>query len=423
MFKINPAGVRPVHSLLLLLAAGIHSLPLQAAPLALAEAERIAIERDAARSQLLEESAAQADAAIAQSALPDPELRLGAVNLPTDSFALDEQAMTQLVVGVRQVFPPGDTLELNAARANWMAHGREQQAGDRAAQVRMLVRQLWLQRQAQDSKLEKLRAVIREVGPLLSARETRYATGGGQQADFLLAQLRLDRLADREMRIDEQRRASEEMLARYLGDAATRDYHQVRLVEPGSRAGLLAELETHPRVRAQDARIAAGETGQQAAAEQFGPRWALDFSYGDRRGLDATGNELPDFASAMVSMSIPLFNREAKRKAVSAAKRETRAATYARIDLLRELESRLNESWSRHANIERQLALHEDRLLPTARQAVRSSESAYANDRASLDRLVEAHVDLLELELRRIELLARRDQLRAELDYLGGTAR
>ncbi|MDX1444448.1 MAG: hypothetical protein R3270_11850, partial [Gammaproteobacteria bacterium] len=84
---------------------------------------------------------------------------------------------------------------------------------------------------------------------------------------------------------------------------------------------------------------------------------------------------------------------------------------------------RLAESWSRHADIERQLALHDEKLLPTAREVVATTERAYANDRATLDELVEAWLDQLDLELRRIELVTRRDQLRADINYLGGHER
>ena len=42
---------------------------------------------------------------IAESSLPDPKLKLGVMNLPTDSFDLEQEAMTQLQVGVIQAFP------------------------------------------------------------------------------------------------------------------------------------------------------------------------------------------------------------------------------------------------------------------------------------------------------------------------------
>jgi hypothetical protein len=41
----------------------------------------------------------------AAEALPDPVLRLGAANLPTDSFAFNQEAMTQFQVGLSQAIP------------------------------------------------------------------------------------------------------------------------------------------------------------------------------------------------------------------------------------------------------------------------------------------------------------------------------
>ena len=424
MFDSRPVTGATVRLFIALASAMVISLPVKAGSpgemLSLAEAERIAIERDAERSRLLEESGAELASAHAQSALPDPEIRLGAMNLPVDSFALDREPMTQVVLGVRQAFPPGDTLEFREQQGELQAQASERLAGDREAQVRRQLRQLLLVRQAAEQRLELIRRFRGEVQPLLEARETRYATGSGQQADYLAARLKLDRLRDREWQAGEQLAASIEMLARLLGDAARGEFQPVKLAEPVDRVSTFNAIEHHPLVQAQDARIAAGESGEGVAREQYAPRWAMDFSYGDRRGVDMTGADRPDFASAMVSMSIPLFNRGAKRSAVNAAERRTRAATYARIDLVRTLEARLAEAWSRHADISRQLALHDERLLPTARDVVSSTETAYANDRATLDELVEAVLDQLDLELRRIELLARRDQLRADITYLGG---
>lgn len=406
--------------LVLLLACSAPAIA-QEAPLSLPEAERIAVERDAGRQQLEQEAAAARDDARASSALPDPEVRLGAVNLPVDSFALDEQAMTQLLVGIRQVFPPGDTLELLEARGNQLAIGSERQAENRVRQIRLAVRRLWLERQAAAQSEQLVREVSAEVTPLLAARESRYSTGGGQQADYLAAKLKLDRLKDRELMFRERRLALTEALAGFLGEAAYRNSIPARLAAPRSRGELLDALETHPLLQAQDAQVAVRETGVELAQEKFSPRWALDVSYGDRRGVDALGVERPDFASAMISMSIPIFNRDQKRREVSAAESRKRAANWQRIDLQRRLQSQLTETLSSHSEVNRQLELQEEELLPIARQAVDSTSRAYANDLVPLDQLAETYLDLLALELRRLDLIKRRGVLQAELDYLGGS--
>ena len=77
--------------------------------------------RDAAAASLEERSAALSETAVAEAQLPDPELRFGAVNLPVDSFALDNEPMTQLLVGLRQRFPQGDTLRLRREQARSMS--------------------------------------------------------------------------------------------------------------------------------------------------------------------------------------------------------------------------------------------------------------------------------------------------------------
>jgi hypothetical protein len=84
--------------------------------LSLAEAERLAVERDAVLRQLAAESEEMRERGIAEGQLVDPKLRLGAVNFPVDSFSLDAEDMTMLEVGVSQEFPAGRTRELARKR-------------------------------------------------------------------------------------------------------------------------------------------------------------------------------------------------------------------------------------------------------------------------------------------------------------------
>mgnify|MGYP002067641612 CR=1 FL=1 len=45
-------------------------------------------------------------------ALEDPRLGIAVLNLPTDTFRFDQEAMTQFKVGISQVFPRGDSRAL-----------------------------------------------------------------------------------------------------------------------------------------------------------------------------------------------------------------------------------------------------------------------------------------------------------------------
>ena len=44
--------------------------------------------------------------------MPDPTLFAVAQSLPTDTFDTDQEPMTQLRFGIRQMFPKGDSLDI-----------------------------------------------------------------------------------------------------------------------------------------------------------------------------------------------------------------------------------------------------------------------------------------------------------------------
>jgi hypothetical protein len=60
---------------------------------------------------------AAAERVVYAGQLPDPQLVLGAINVPTDNWSLNQEDMTMVAVGVRQSIPPGDTLALRSRRA------------------------------------------------------------------------------------------------------------------------------------------------------------------------------------------------------------------------------------------------------------------------------------------------------------------
>lgn len=391
-----------------------------AQPLNLAEAEQRAIARDADRERLLAESEAAHERAIAASALPDPEVQLGLQNVPLGSFALDEEPMTQVMIGVEQMFPPGDTREFLRNRGNHLATATVAMAVDRERQLRYAVRDAWLKAQTAQRMIERAEAVLGEVRGLPAIAASRYATGGGRQSDYLAATLKLERLKDEILRAEEQRATALATLSRWLGEAPA-SLAYARLAEPAARNALADRLAMHPLLASADASIAAGEAGEAVVEESFGPRWRIGMSYGARRGVEAmTGEPRDDMASLMVGFSLPLFTKNRQDRDLAAARSETRAARYGREDMLRELLGRLDVAVQQHEQAERQRKLYEQELIPAARQVVDSINQAYADNAAGFDELVEAQLELYAFEVRRLELEERVQRARAELYYLAG---
>lgn len=95
---------------------------------------------DASRDR---ERAYQAES-ISAGTLPDPRVSVTARNLPVDTFDFNQEAMTQFSVGVTQMFPRGDTLELKRHGKKLQADEQAIQRSERRARVRLIISRLWL---------------------------------------------------------------------------------------------------------------------------------------------------------------------------------------------------------------------------------------------------------------------------------------
>ncbi len=102
-----------------LLAAISLSSPVVAASdehLSLADAERIALGADPGVARFRALADGLRERAVADAQLPDPKLKLGLMNFPTDTFDRTQEPMTQVQVGAVQAFPRGDSLALSGQR-------------------------------------------------------------------------------------------------------------------------------------------------------------------------------------------------------------------------------------------------------------------------------------------------------------------
>src|SRR5512139_2087255 len=91
--------------------------PASAQELTLDEARRLALQNQPAL-RALEHSARAAQAgAEAEAALPDPRLKLGALNFPVQGFPSARDDMTQVGVSWEQAFPGGGKRRLRSERA------------------------------------------------------------------------------------------------------------------------------------------------------------------------------------------------------------------------------------------------------------------------------------------------------------------
>ncbi|MDF1762409.1 MAG: TolC family protein [Oleibacter sp.] len=162
------------------------------------------------------------DQSSAATSLPDPKVSLTAGNFPLDTLDIHQEPMTQMVIGVTQMFPRGDSLNLSARQKREMALQEPMLRLDRLAQVKLTVTQLWLNAyQAQQSirLIEQDRYLFQQ---LIDATRANYASalGRARQQNIIRAQLELTRLDDRLTELKFARDTAQQRLSEWVGAIA-----------------------------------------------------------------------------------------------------------------------------------------------------------------------------------------------------------
>ncbi|MBI5041700.1 MAG: TolC family protein [Gammaproteobacteria bacterium] len=309
-------------------------------PLTLAEAERLALANDVAVRESQAQAQALREQAVADGQLPDPALTLGAMSLPVDTLSRSTEPMTQLSVGISQAFPPGATLEHQAARTTHMAGAADAEAAARERGLLRDVREAYLELGYQSAALQVLADTRRVLVDIVAVTKSLYRVGRANLQDVLSAQLEQSLLDDREHESQAERDAALAGLQRWTGtlpgDVAA-PAGLPELATPPTQEQLQAQLEAHPMVAAASARVAAGQEAVEAARQQYKPGWMVNVSYGDRIGREADGMPRSDLVTAMVTMDLPLFPGKRQDRRVAASVGEAEAMRFARDGVHRDL--------------------------------------------------------------------------------------
>lgn len=390
--------------------------------LVLPEAEGLALARDAGLEDLQARQEALLQASVAESRLPDPEFLVGANNVPVDSFDLDREAMTQLVVGLRQRFPAGDTLDLSRDRLEAMAGANTAVQAERRRQVVRALRQAWIEAAWHARAIDLVAAEQQWYEELEEAVAAAYASGRRRQDELIRIGLERDALVEEQVRFRESRAPWEAELGRLLGEDARRarvdDLPKLPALPPRERAADL--IEAHPVLAAHAGEAQAEAVAVDIARQRYKPSWMLDVRYGFRDGEDPAGRDRSDMLTAMVSFDLPIFTGERQDRRVSSARASERAVRRRLENERRSLVAATEAAWDRHARLGERIELYDVQILPAAGDYVEATVLAYQNGLAPFDELVRAEKMLLEARLKKLRLVADRLVAEAELAYLIG---
>ncbi|MEZ5758899.1 MAG: TolC family protein [Emcibacteraceae bacterium] len=376
---------------------------------------------------------------VAAGSLPDPQISLGLSNVPTNNFSLNQDGMTQIRIGVSQMFPQGNSLNIKREQLKLEAHAFPYQRQDRKAQVKVTVSGLWIEAyRAQKSieLIEKNRSLFEQLSEIAMSSYS-AAMGKTRQQDIVRAQLELTRLNDRVTMLNQSKDTYIEKLSEWLS-AENDSFSTVMIADQMPEIPLLApeytddavmindeeflnRLSDHPLMKALENKIDATAMGVDLARQKYKPSWGLNATYG-HRSSDPFGNSRPDNITVGVSLSVPLFTANRQDKEYSSAISIREAVRTEKWQLLRKLKAGFEASKAKLIRLDERKALFENKLLPQMNEQAEASLTAYTNDDGDFAEVVRARIAELNAEIDALNIDVDRQKTILELNYYFTTA-
>jgi outer membrane protein TolC len=357
---------------------------------------------------------AAAERVVYAGQLPDPQLVLGAINVPTDTWSFNQEDMTMATIGLRQSFPPGDTLALRSRRAEKELTREEAKIEAERRLLVKQVRQTWLELYFQEESLRRLQDSRRLQNKQLEAAEGRYRAAADMQQAVIRARQAVARANEREPMLKAQIARIRAQLGRWIGATATLPLPAALPVLPAPATDF--DAARHPEWLASEAMFDAARLEVDMARQDYKPAWMLDLSYGLRRPMP-DGTERSNMATAMVTLDLPLFPAKRQDRRLAEKQAMENGARFEAEDKRRELEAMYQSMRAEYEALAESARIFEEQLLPAMRRESQVTIAGFARDQTEYR---DAQMKVLDTELEYTRVRVDLAKTQAELLYLTG---
>lgn len=355
--------------------------------------------------------------------LADPELSFSALNLPTDTFDLDQEPMTQIQIGFSQAIPFPGKLGLREEVTQFEADA----ANDNIAEARLrLISQVkisWWTLFYIDRALEIVINNQRLLRQFVKIAETKYEVGSGLQQDVLLAQLELSKLLDEEIILQGHRRNQSAQLNKLLNQPANKLVslpdkvaRKLPAISSEDALYLLAE-DKRPVLMQRHNEVQAAQSRVNLAKKDYYPDFKLGAFYGVRSGDNpaSVGGKRSDVLSLRMSMSLPIYTARKQDKAVDQRNSELLKQRYSLQDMKNNVQLQISKSVADFLQAKQQVTLFEKGIIPQATQTVASMLAGYQVNEVDFLNLVRSQLTLFNYETRYWKAFTEANQALAKL--------
>jgi len=391
--------------------------------LSLQQALEIALNNDALIAGLTAKQDAWNQLGYASQTWDDPKLRFGAQAVPLDSFDLQQEPMTQLVVGYQQMFPRGDKLKNNSAVMQANAGVELGKVELRKREVIRHVKKSWYEVWYRQQAIKIIKSNRKIFEKMLDINQSFYASGRADQQSVVQAELDISLLDDKLQTMQSELLVSQESLAKWLALESVHvneDLPEESINIIQSIDNLKLDLKKHPKIQQANEKLNMHKSALALAQDNYSAQWGLDVRYGLRQGENTDGSDRADFLTAMVTVDLPVFTEQKQDRHVAASRSQLKSAHYQKIDIERELLKQLKQTHVRLIKFKQRLSLYTKKINPQAKQNSEVAMRGYQSGVVDFLTLSKAQVTEFNTNLAELKLKYQFNNTMSDLVFLVG---
>ena len=391
----------------------VASAPAGAQVLTFDDARRLALDNQPALRALEHAARAAQLGSVADSALPDPRLKLGALNFPVQGFPSAREDMTQVGVSWEQAIPGGDKRRLRSERANAEAGQLSAEAHSTMQSIQRDVGLAWVDAWSAAAAERLAGELQREFENAVELARIPLASGRGSPADVLAARQALSQAVDRRLELSQQSARARAALSRWVPEAVARplSVELPKFEAPPPIDAVRKSLDAHPQHETQVLAQGVADADVALAREASKSDRTIEVGYYARSGGRS------DMVMFQIAFELPLYGDRKQDRQVEAKLRLADRARDMRADHLRELQAGLEAAYEEWRLAGARLENARTAAVPAAQARLDALTGQHRAGGASLAAVLEARRGLVEGRMQEVQLSGALARTRVALSY------
>ena len=336
-------------------------------------------------------------------ALPDPQLSLNLLNLPVNTFELNQEPMTGKQIALMQMFPFPGKQGLREDIAKSAADISRDKNLELKNQLIKNIKQTYYDIFFIDRFLETVQKNRGVLQDFIRIAQSKYSVGKGLQQDVLKAQVEFSKLEDKSITLTQKRQAATARLNALLNRPAGTPLGKTIVPEPDSLNLDFAQLqnlanENRPLLQAWNSMFQQSGKKVSLAKKEYLPDFKLGIAYTQRDKLE-NGMGGIDYLSGLFSVDIPLYFWRKQNKKVEETRYNQDMVQQSYRNVQNQVYADLDKSLSDVEKNYRLLELYKSGIIPQATQSLNAAIAGYQTNKVDFLTLLNNQLTLFNFEL------------------------